>query len=160
MTSPFKSTTKRTPIVVSFRSVVRRSSGDNTNRSRFLDIDSDDDEWHGPLVVEDSAIESLGDDEDEDGYKNTVRNATVTIVREAMYPISPFEDFDFVSTGNMIEEIFGPNSETTGNFKAPKAASQTLASPSTATLDLTPFLQSLRLLVDSEGCQNRKCSSC
>ncbi|CAL5435028.1 unnamed protein product [Camellia sinensis] len=31
---------------------------------------------------------------------------------EARYPMSPFEDFDFVSTGNMIEEIFGPNTET------------------------------------------------
>ncbi|KAI8013629.1 putative inorganic phosphate transporter 1-8 [Camellia lanceoleosa] len=31
---------------------------------------------------------------------------------EAGYPMSPFEDFDFVSTGNMIEEIFGSNIET------------------------------------------------
>ncbi|KAL7187492.1 hypothetical protein ACSBR1_037551 [Camellia fascicularis] len=31
---------------------------------------------------------------------------------KARYPISPFEDFDFVSTRNMIEEIFGPNTET------------------------------------------------
>ncbi|GMP96451.1 hypothetical protein CsSME_00045099 [Camellia sinensis var. sinensis] len=31
---------------------------------------------------------------------------------EARYLMSPFEDFDFVSTGNMIEEIFGRNTET------------------------------------------------
>ncbi|KAL7166191.1 hypothetical protein ACSBR2_036969 [Camellia fascicularis] len=31
---------------------------------------------------------------------------------KARYPMSPFEDFDFVSTRNMIEEIFGPNTET------------------------------------------------
>ncbi|THG08308.1 hypothetical protein TEA_019972 [Camellia sinensis var. sinensis] len=119
------------------------------NRSRFLDIDSDDDEWHGPLVVQDSAIESLGDGEDEDEDeeysekcnsddcegrvmsdhkerlpKNDDDGSSDRLnpgflmepcdakLWEARYPMSPFEDFDFVSTGNMIEEIFGPNTET------------------------------------------------
>ncbi|KAI8028378.1 hypothetical protein LOK49_LG02G01344 [Camellia lanceoleosa] len=149
VTSAFKSTMKRTPIVVSSRSIVRRSGGDNTNRSRFLDIDSDDDEWHEPLVVEDSAIESLGDDEDEDGYEEYSEKCNSDDCEgrvmsdhkerlpnndddglsdrlnpdflmepcdaklwEARYPMSPFEDFDFVSTRNVIEEIFGPNTET------------------------------------------------
>ncbi|KAL7182860.1 hypothetical protein ACSBR1_041519 [Camellia fascicularis] len=118
------------------------------NRSRLLDIDSDDDEWHEPLVVQDSAIESLGD-EDEDGYKKYSEKCNSDDCEgrvmsdhkerlpnndddessdrlnpgflmepcdaklwEARYPMSPFEDFDLVSIGNMIEEIFAPNTET------------------------------------------------